>query len=133
MERKLLLKHLVYLMFFIFLANFLALKFFWYSLIWYFDIVMHFLGGVWVGMFFLYVFTRGERQISIKRLFLEVILATLVVGVLWEFYEYYLSVISGSSWDLMDTLSDMFFDFLGGIVAYGYLYKSIMSSQINKL
>ena len=90
MDRKRLLKHLVFLMFFLFLANTVAIKLNWYSLIWYFDIIMHILSGLWVGMFFLYVFERKESRPLDVAMFLKVFFATLAIGLLWEVYEFYL-------------------------------------------
>ncbi len=127
MNKKLLLKHLVSLMFFIFIANSLALKFYWYSLVWYFDIIMHTLGGMWVGMFFLYVFERREYKPLTIGLFLRVMACVLLVGLLWEMYEFYIfQHLSRNTFDLTDTLSDVGFDLLGGALSGLYFLKIIM-------
>jgi len=134
MDSKRLLKHLVYLMFFIFIANLLAIKFHWYSLIWYFDIVMHILGGFWVGMFFLYVFKRKDFKPVDAHLFFKVFLASLVIGILWEFYEFYIyQHISQIPFNQFDTLTDIFFDLLGSSFAFLYFSKLIMLRSINRL
>ncbi len=133
MDRKGFLKHLIFLMFFVFLVNFFAFKFYWYSLIWYLDIIMHFLGGFWVGLFFIYVFSIKKPTISISSLFLKVFLATLIIGVLWEIYEFSLHVISATSFDFRDTISDIFFDLLGSVISIFYFLKIIMLSSRNKV
>lgn len=133
MNKKSLLKHLVFLMFFIFIADFLAHKFFWYSLIWYFDMIMHFLGGLWVGLFFIYV-VSFKKSISYGiNIFLNIIIATLIIGLLWELYEYYLNIVSGTDFILADTISDLLFDLFGSIVAILYFLKIIMRKTINKI
>ncbi len=134
MDSKRLLKHLVLLMFFIFLANILALKFYWYSLLWYFDVIMHTLGGVWVGMFFLYVFKRKNFNPPDSILFFKVVLATIVVGLLWEFYEFYIyQYLIGNPFDLFDTTSDLVLDVLGSFLSFLYFSKFIMVGARNRL
>lgn len=120
-------------MFFIFIANFLATELYWYSLIWYFDMIMHFLGGLWVGLFFFYVFSYIESVPKFLILAFEVLIATLVIGLLWELYEYVLNVISLTPWDIIDTSSDVFFDLFGSFVSIFYFLKIIMPISINKI
>lgn len=123
MNREKLLKHLVSLMFFVFLLDFLAKQFHWYFSVWYFDMLMHFLGGFWVALFFLYVFY--DRNPFLKKL-LVVILGVLFIGILWEFFEIYLNVISGEFFSISDTLSDIFFDLSGGLCAILYIWKRLL-------
>jgi len=84
MDFKRLLIRLVSLIFFIFLLNYLAMKFYWYSSIWYLDMPMHFLGGVWLGLIFIWFFKLNEIRIKV---ILKIILCVLLVGILWEFFE----------------------------------------------
>ncbi len=128
MARDKLLKSIVYLMFFMFLANTAALKFHWYYSISWFDMLMHFLGGVWLGFFFLYVFFSKD---SFFKRFLVIILCALLVGVLWEVFEFYLNTISTEFFNISDTLSDLCFDLAGSLFSFLYFYKVIMPSQEN--
>ncbi|OGI73118.1 hypothetical protein A3D42_02235 [Candidatus Nomurabacteria bacterium RIFCSPHIGHO2_02_FULL_41_18] len=123
MNRKKLLKHLVFLMFFIFGLYIMSERFYWYSLLWYFDMIMHFLGGLWVGMFFLYVFSIEKPVSKNTTLSLKVFLATFLIGILWEFYELALDMISRTDFDFPDTFSDMLFDVLGVLLATFYYLK----------
>ncbi|PIR68285.1 hypothetical protein COU49_01815 [Candidatus Nomurabacteria bacterium CG10_big_fil_rev_8_21_14_0_10_35_16] len=133
MIRKRLIQHLISLMFFIFLANFFILKFYWYSLIWYLDIIMHLLGGFWVGLFFLYIFSRKQQVYFNLNLILKIFFVSFLVGFLWELYEFYLNVVSGTIFNFNDTISDLCFDLLGSIVSILYFFKIIMSERINKV
>lgn len=133
MNRKRLLKHLLFLMFFIFIVDFLAKIFFWYSLIWYLDIIMHFLGGFWVGLFFFYIFSLKNINFRPIDLFFKIFLSTLAVGILFEFYEFFLNIISVTNFDLFDTLSDVFFDILGALFSMFYFFKIIMTSSSNEV
>jgi len=130
MDTKRLLKQIIVLMIFMFVANHLAAKFHWYYSISWFDMLMHFLGGVWVALFFLYVF---KVQTSFARKFLIVISSVLVVGLLWELFEFGMGIIAGENFSISDTLSDIFFDLTGGYLAILAKLKHIMPTRENKV
>ena len=125
MDRKRLLKHLVFLVFFIFIANLLAQQFYWYFSIWYFDMFMHFLGGFWVGLVFLWFFSRESTSLEpFLQLIFKVIFAVLMVGILWEIFEISIDkIIIQNPFNALDTFSDIFFDLTGGLVAVLYFFK----------
>ena len=129
MNRKRLLKHLVSLMFFLFIANILAGRFYLYYTVWWFDIMMHFLAGFWVGLFFLYVFY--DKKIFSKKS-LAVILCVLVIGILWEVFELYVhNYIGKEPFNFPDIIYDVFLDLLGAISAIWYFSKKIMPGISN--
>ena len=129
MDRKNLFKPLVYLVFFILLANFCANTFYWYSAIWYLDMFMHFLGGFWIGLLFFYLFPLKEN-ISCK-LCLKTLFFVLLIGVGWEVFELLINdVIAQNSFDLLDTVSDLFFDLSGGLCAILYIWKKLQKKQL---
>ena len=69
--RKLLIR-LVLFIFLIFLLNYLAMKFYWYSSIWYLDMPMHFLGGAWLGLAYIYLFLPKDNSLkSIFKIFFD--------------------------------------------------------------
>ena len=113
MDFKRLLIRLVSLIFFIFLLNYLAMKFYWYSSIWYLDMPMHFLGGVWLGLIFIWFFKLNEIRIKV---ILKIILCVLLVGILWEFFENIVnSYTTQNIFNVLDTISDILFDLSGGL------------------
>lgn len=123
MERKNLFKRLALFILFIFALNFLANKFFWYSSIWYLDMIMHFLGGFWVGLFVFYLLK--EEAISFRLIF-KILLFVFFVGIGWEIYEVLVDkVITKDSFNILDTSSDLFFDLSGGLYAILYLWKKM--------
>jgi hypothetical protein len=127
MDRKRLFHALFWLITFIFIANALANKFYWYSSIWYFDIVMHFLGGFWVGLFALYM-TRAEK-IS-RPVVLRVMISVIVIGVGWEIFELMVDkVISRNAFNILDSTADLFFDSAGGAAAVLYYLKNFGRSE----
>ena len=119
MDGKKLLKYLVFLMLFMFLVNLAASKFYLYYSLWYFDILMHFLGGVWVGLFFLYVFSRKSQVLPSE---LKITFFVLIIGILWEAFEAFShNYIGRDSFNILDTFSDILFDLAGGLCAILYI------------
>jgi hypothetical protein len=105
---------------FIFILNSLANMFYWYSSVWYFDLFMHFLGGAWLGVFFIWYFYNNllEKGFN-KENFIKNILFVFLVGFLWEIFEIvFNNIIAGHSFDSYDTFTDLIADLLGGIFSF---------------
>ena len=138
MQRSRLLKHLVLLMFFIFFTNEIALKLHWYYSLAWFDMAMHFLGGFWIGLFFLYIFNYffHPKPVFWKQ-FIGVLLFVFLFGVFYEIFEFFLDIIAREAWSLTDTSSDVFFDLFGGVSAVYYcrfyLLSQIMPAEKNNV
>ena len=129
MDRKKLFKHLAYLIFFIFLVNFSANKFYWYSSIWYFDMIMHFLGGFWVGLAYFYIFLLQNMS---SRLIFKILFSVLIIGVGWEVYEILVNdILAQNPFNYIDTVSDLFFDLFGGLCAILYLWIPLEIKKFN--
>lgn len=117
-------KPLLLFVFAIFVVQGLATYFYWYWRIWWFDMPMHFLGGLWVGLSMLWLFflsgrfsNKGEQ--STKTIFAVGILSVLTVAIVWEVFEYVVQLLfpSGTPYDILDTLSDIFWGITGGTIA----------------
>ena len=118
MDRKKLSIRLVSLIVFFFLINSLANYFYWFYSIWWFDMPMHFLGGFWWGLVFVW-FYRVE-EISPASIF-GIILSVLFVGVLWEIFEFFFyNFIAQNSFNILDTISDVCLDLAGAFFALMY-------------
>ncbi len=129
MDAKKFLTRIVLFIFSILLLNYLAMKFYWYSSIWYFDMPMHFLGGVWLGLALLWFLKI--KEISLMLIF-KMILGVLIIGVLWEIFEIILNnYTTQSPFNSLDTISDIFFDLSGGCFAILYFIKKIMPIKSN--
>lgn len=130
MNQRKLLTRLVVLMFLLFAVNQFGSKFYWDSGIWWFDMAMHFFSGVWVGLFFIYVYLRNDSNF---KPYLNIILYVVLVGVAWEIFEFFVNnVIGRIPFDPSDTISDTVFDILGGMTAVFYFNKSFLSAKLNK-
>ncbi len=108
--------------------NYLAFQYFWYWRIWWFDLVMHFLGGILVGLFCLWYFFTfirpQEVDFSFKLALKVAIIGALTIGLAWELFEfgidqYWAAEIGVKSLGVLqqgwrDTLSDLLVDLIGG-------------------
>ncbi len=105
------------MVFFILGINSVAMKLHWYSSLWYFDMLMHFLGGVFVALLGIYLLLPNVTQFSNKEIF-KILLFVLIVGVGWEVFEILVDKnISQNPFNILDTSSDIFFDLSGGLLA----------------
>jgi hypothetical protein len=107
------------------LTGFLHLLGTFYDFYWdsfWFDALMHFLGGLAMGMIFLWLwYSSGlfEKSLPTKR---EAMIATvafaMLVGIGWEVFEYVYGIANpvGGNYPV-DTFHDLLFDFVGGTVA----------------
>ena len=130
------------LLIFILVIHILAIANFWYWSIDWLDIPMHFLGGLWVALFFFWILKKRFVQVSqvLEGNFLLLGILSLgfvsLIGIGWEFYEFlydkYLaeeSVLFQAG--VADTIADLFFDLIGGLVAV-LVYK-IRRKRISSL
>ena len=128
-DRKKLFKTLAYLIFFILILNFTAGKFYWYSSIPYLDMIMHFLGGFWLGLAFVWLLAHQVKEDS-AGFILKILSCVLFIGIGWEIFEILVNdVITKNPFNFGDTFSDLFFDLLGGFCAILYLWKKLHKKQ----
>lgn len=114
------------------ILNMLAVSFSWYWRIWWLDMPMHFLGGLWVGLTSIWIFYNkdtavncNENKRNYSHIFFISIASVLLVGILWEIFEFGVNAnVSFSIQNsLSDTLSDLFFDLLGAVFSSIYYIK----------
>lgn len=90
---------------------------------------MHFLGGFWLGLASIYLFSIKEN--SLKSI-LKILFIVLLIGIGWEVFEIYIDkFITQNSFDFLDTISDLLFDLLGGLSAILYFKKRIILLEEN--
>jgi hypothetical protein len=89
---------------------------------WWMDILTHFLGGLWVGTIALY--TKYFGSDSITRVTAKIsplatsLLTVLLIGLIWEIFEYIAGVILVSPKAyVIDTSLDILMDIIGGLVS----------------
>ncbi len=96
-----------------------------YDLYWrvlWLDHVTHFLGGVFIALLLLWLcFFSSYLKYSLPsrfKLFLLLVGGTLLVGIAWEIFEYSVGLTWSPKGYWSDTLYDLVFDTIGGLVAY---------------
>lgn len=82
---------------------------------WWFDIPMHFAGGLWAGLCAAWIRTYRNERFSI----MWCLVFALVIGIGWEIFEYSEGIAGGYHINYhVDTLKDIVFDLLGAAAAY---------------
>ena len=129
MNRKKLSRRAIGIAIFVFFLNVIAMKFYWYSSIWWLDMPMHIFGGVFVGLLYFLIFS--VRNFSVRDVW-KILGWILLIGLGWEFFELFaVNHLMESPFILLDTLSDLFFDLAGGSVAIIYFQKRIVIKKEN--
>ena len=113
---------LVFLIFFIWAINAVANKTHLYYLIWWFDIPMHMLGGLWVALtsLVIYYYTDWIKRKDRSALFVVawVLASTFIIGIFWEVFEYSVEhFVKLNDNGVFDTLKDLLDDMIGAVVA----------------
>lgn len=99
-------------------------NYYYWTVPWY-DAPIHFLGGAWVALFWLWAleskFFSGLKPLLSGR---KVIFVVLAIGLLWEIYELVLGVTDVADKKFMaDTIKDLVMDILGGTLAVYIMNK----------
>lgn len=115
------------IVFFIWLVNALANAFYWYSAMWWFDIPMHIVGGLFLGVATGAVFFARLRTLSLHDILVTILLMVLIVGAGWEFFEYGVQFfIKGARLaHIPDSIKDIFMDMVGGAIASLFVLRAI--------
>ena len=118
--------------------HFSALQFYLYWRFWWFDILTHFIGGLWVSISFLWLFfqfglvniVKNNKNYNLAVAFL----AAFFVSVFWEAFEYYFGIAATHAPNYaVDTATDISFDLVGGFAAYCiFLFKGYHKPELNK-
>lgn len=106
----------------IFIFNLIATYWHLFFLVWWLDIPVHILSGMWVALLLLVIYYHtdhiGRKEHSVLFVTVFALCSSLVIGLLWEVYEFVIdrSVALGDL-QLSDTLKDLCDDLLGGAIA----------------
>lgn len=117
-----------------------AFSFYLYWSLWWYDLLLHYLGGAFAALIFVWVryysgYFRLEKP-TMLRLCVMAIAGALLVGAGWELFERLLNVHiwwSGPEGYVLDTMMDIVMDTLGGITAAFVLMRLSRASTIHGL
>lgn len=96
--------------------------FYWYWNSFWFDALMHLLGGASVALFGIWVwYVSGLFEVSIptkRSAMIAALVFALGIGIAWEFFEFVYGIANpvGGNYPV-DTFHDVAFDFVGGVAA----------------
>ncbi|MCI0533168.1 hypothetical protein L0Y49_03020 [bacterium] len=129
MQRRILPFIIVILLYIIAIVHMLAFVYYWYWTYFWLDMVMHFLGGLWLSLFSLWFYFFSPRRkedvsVNTRDVWAIAIVVTLIIGLLWEIFEFSVdSLISLREYDPRDAASDMVCDLLGASVGSFYFLR----------
>lgn len=89
--------------------------------LWWYDLLLHFLGGAFVVAvvrWSLFAASPGAALLSRVRPFFFYLATTLFIGILWEFFEYAANLTFVQSGYWLDTYTDLIMDISGAVAAY---------------
>jgi len=98
---------------------------------------MHFLGGVWLGFLYIWIghitkhsFFTKPSNILLRRTVIPFIVFVFAIGFAWELYEIGVAHITlGNLGTPLDSVSDLFFDIAGGLLAYILVLRNVWVNQ----
>jgi len=89
---------------------------------------MHFLGGFWVGISFLWIYffsgLFNTLTFTRKKTFWSVIIVFIIVALSWEVFEVFIHHTNKEPNFISDTLGDIILGMFGAIVAYRYFVSN---------
>ena len=90
-----------------------------YSILWWYDMPMHFLGGLFTCLLIISILLRIKKVKNLPVFYIAIIsfVLTLLIGLIWEGYEIFWDIFAGKKHIFIDSLSDIFFDLAGGVEA----------------
>lgn len=102
-----------------------------FSLYWtlsWFDLLLHTLGGLFLSLVTALFFRRRSGAFPSRSVFLRtLILATLLVGIGWEVFEYALDVAFAGKHYAVDTTTDLLADFAGALLGFLFLRRRLLN------
>jgi hypothetical protein len=108
---------------------------YFYWMYWWYDIMMHFLGGFLVAGIALWVFVRfskGDAR-DARRAFYVAIATGIVVGILWEYFEFIFKLPQPGVTNIVaDTTLDLVMDIIGASAVWIVLRKMFFSKHTHE-
>ncbi len=94
----------------VFILNAAGGYFSWYSSIWWYDMLMHFSGGMMIGtvaLLFAFSFHMTWFGSSVAPQYVRILLPIIFAIIAWELMEFTLSSMGGDIFHIIDSISDM--------------------------
>lgn len=98
----------------------LATAHYLYWLWWWYDILVHFLGGFWITLLIFWLCRHSrylKKKLSFRVSAFLALISALIVGLAWEYFEYVVGFGPGEFGYVSDTVTDLIFDLIGAASA----------------
>ncbi|MCR4274538.1 MAG: hypothetical protein NUW02_00595 [Candidatus Campbellbacteria bacterium] len=112
----------------VYFLNEIAQVNFYYWTFWWYDIMMHFLGGFVVSGVGLWAFVRftPASYTQIQQMLYVALGTGIVIGISWEFFEYLNGMYVAQTNIVTDTAGDLIMDCIGSITSW-LMVRSMLS------
>lgn len=110
----------------ILILHLLAYQFYWYASMWWFDMLMHTLGGVFLGLIGGVLLSRYISSAHTATIFGTILLFVFIVGFGWEVFEYVVQALikTTSIANIPDSISDLLCDLSGGVISIYFVLRA---------
>ena len=128
---------LVVLIYLILALHIVAEVFFLYWTYTWYDLVMHFLGGLWLSLALLWMAQSSgylKTEPTAVPALLSIVCGVLLIGLLWEVFEYFTNIFFSIEFKdgyVFDTILDVTMDFLGGGTGY-FVYRQLLEAPVSQ-
>ena len=115
------------------LLHIIAIEYSLYFYLWWFDLLVHFLAGLWVSGLSLWIYFRSgyiKKPVrNIGRALIVVATPIIVISISWEFYEIIIGVPIEKNY-VQDTSIDLIMDALGALTGLIYFVRVYLVNNI---
>ena len=115
------------------LLHIIAIEYSLYFYLWWFDLLVHFLAGLWVSGLSLWIYFRygyiKKPVRNIGRALIVVATPIIVISISWEFYEIIIGVPIEKNY-MQDTSIDLIMDALGALTGLIYFVRVYLVNNI---
>ena len=116
------------------IIHWIASIYYFYYLVPNLDILMHFLGGLLIGLIILsLLFVRrlfGFAHTHHGVVITTTLFGVLLIGLAWELFEVFFDMTAITRIDLFDTLLDLVMDLIGGGVSLWWYYSMVWNRVV---
>jgi uncharacterized membrane protein len=123
--RTRLIKKALFLVVGIFIFNLLAYMFYWYASVWWYDMVMHTAGGIFLACLIGARFSKHLLKERTWQTIVTLLLGVFVIGLFWEYFEYIVQFLLKpvAFANIPDSISDLLCDMAGGIIGTFFVLR----------
>lgn len=113
----------------LFVLNYAANEYYLFWVFWWYDIMLHFLGGALFGALAVWGAIRINPTMPRSHILLVALATMGVAGIGWEVFEYVGGMYVGEKAIVLDTIIDLIMDTIGGLSSFVVLVPFLRGAQ----